>query len=82
MKGTFLTKIKSLENIGWKHLYVFEEDVDALAPLDFFDHLYKLCEPHFEAQLKIIATYEEYRSYEIDQLRIERQKNLLKMKQK
>lgn len=66
LKGSYEIKIRSLENIGWKHLYVFLEDVEYLTPLEFFDHIYKLCEPHFEEQMKIIASYDEYRSYEIE----------------
>ena len=32
LKGSFEAKVKSLENIGWRHLYVFEEDIAFLEP--------------------------------------------------
>lgn len=64
--------MKNLECIGWKQLYVMEEDIDKLSFEEFFDYLYSVCEPHFEEQLKVIAQHEEYRSYEISQLKFKK----------
>lgn len=76
VKGSFLAKAKSLENIGWMHLYVFEEDVAVLEPLELFDYIHSVCEPHFESQLEVIATADSYRA---DQLEYERNDRYWKM---
>ncbi len=30
-----------------------------MRPLEFFDHIYSLCEPHFESQAEVIKAQEE-----------------------
>jgi hypothetical protein len=78
LKGSYLRKIKSLENLGWKHLYVFKEDIESLNPNQFFDYIHSVCEQYFEEQAQLVASYEEYRAYELELLREESVKIKLK----
>ena len=43
LKGSFLAKVKSLENIGWRHLYIFEEDIALLEANELFGYLQSVC---------------------------------------
>lgn len=78
LKGWFMAKVKSLENVGWRHLYVFEEDLAALDMNELFDYLHSVCEPYFEEQLEVIAAAHEYKADQLEHLRNERYWKLMK----
>lgn len=41
-----------------------------MRPLEFFDHIYSLCEPYFESQAEVIKAQEEILSEKLEHLRL------------
>lgn len=41
-----------------------------MRPLEFFDYIYSLCEPHFESQIEVIKAQEQILSDKLEGLRL------------
>lgn len=60
LKETYMNKVRSLKNIGWKHLAFTEDQLKGITLIQGIENIQK-CYEGYEEEQKAIIDYEDYK---------------------